>query len=192
MRDPDAAAKLLTDAAIAAAPTAEARKGLQILRHMADPEPQPVDLTTNPARSLYLSDAAWTKASVGWGKVARNRYCFNRGQWEGMLLMIDGKVYGKGLYAHADSSYVFPLNGGWQTFTATVGLRDGADSQGSAVFTVLGDGRKLHRTPVLRPGGSKEIRLDVAGVKSLELRATGGEGHNRNAWSIWADPKVTR
>lgn len=192
MRDPDAAAKLLTDAAIAAAPTEEARKGLRILRRMADPAPQPVDLTTSTARSLYLSDAAWTKASVGWGKTARNRYWFNRGQWEGMLLMIDGKVYPKGLYAHADSSYVFPLNGGWRTFTATVGLRDGADSQGSAVFTVSGDGRELHRTPIIRPGGSKEIRLDVAGVKSLELRATGGEGHNRNAWSIWVDPKIER
>ena len=106
--------------------------------------------------------------------------------------MIDGKVYPKGLYAHADSSYVFPLNGGWRTFTATVGLRDGAGSQGSAVFTVSGDGRELHRTPIMRPGGSKEIRLDVAGVKSLELRATGGEGHNRNAWSIWVDPKIER
>lgn len=192
MRDPATGAKFLTDVAIAAAPTAEARTGLQALRGMTDPEPTPVNLLSSSASSLYLSDAAWSKASVGWGKVARNRYWFNRGQWEGMLLMIDGKVFAKGLYAHADSTYVFPLGGGWRTFTATVGLRDGADSQGSAVFTVLGDGRELHRTPILRPGGSEHIRIGIDGVKSLELRATGGEGHNRNAWSIWADPMVTR
>jgi hypothetical protein len=76
MRDPAQAEKLLTDDAIAAAPTEESRRRLRLLRAMREPEPEPIDLTTTEAARVFLSDARWSKAEVGWGKVARNRYWF--------------------------------------------------------------------------------------------------------------------
>ena len=87
---------------------------------------------------------------------------------------------------------MFPVAGQWKKFAASVGLNTGALAQGSAVFTVWGDGRELHRTPILRAGERREIELDITGVKELELRAEGGEGHPHNSWAIWADPVVSR
>lgn len=190
MRNPAQAAKLLTDEAIAAAPNDEARRRLRLLRDMKNPEPEPVDLATAKAARVFLSDARWTKAEVGWGKVARNRYWFHPGQWEGALLKLGGEVFAKGLYAHSKSEFVFPLGGNWKTFSATVGLRDGAASQGSAVFTVIGDGREIFRSKLLRTGEKETVRIDIAGVKELALQASGGEGSNNNSWAIWAEPVI--
>ncbi len=192
MRTPVAAAKLLTEQAIAAEPGEESRRRLRLLLAMTQPEPEPVDLTATKAPRIFLSDARWTKAEVGWGKIARNRYSFNQGQWEGMLLKLQGQVFDKGLYAHAKSEFTFPLGGNWKTFTATIGLRDGAANQGSAVFTVLGDGKELFRSKILRPGEKETLRLDIPNIRQLELHADGGEGHNHNSWAIWADPVVEK
>ena len=109
-----------------------------------------------------------------------------------MLLKIRGQVFAKGLYAHANSVFTFPLGGKWQTFTGTVGLQDGANEQGSAVFIVLGDGKEIFRSRILRRGQPQTLRLDIPGVQELELRAQGGEGHNHNSWAVWADPVLQR
>ncbi len=190
MENPASAAKLLSDERIAAEPDPEVRRQLKLLRAMQSPAPEPVDLTTATAASVFLSDARWTSAKVGWGKVVRNRYYFNEGLWEGMLFKIGGQVFDKGLYAHSKSSFVFPLGGGWKTFSATVGLRDGAVPVGSAVFTVVGDGKELGRSKILRVGEKEALRVELGGVKELELRVDGGEGHTSNSWAVWVDPVV--
>jgi NPCBM/NEW2 domain len=192
MRDPAQAARLLSAEALATAPNAEARRRLQLLQAMQDPAPEPIDPTISEAPRLYLSDAAWTSAAVGWGKVVRNRYWFNPNQWEGALLQLNGQVFNKGLYAHADSKFTFPLDGKWKTLTATVGLRDGADLQGSAIFTILGDGKELFRSNLLRAGKTETPRINLTGVHELELRVNGGEGHTHNSWAIWADPLLEK
>lgn len=109
-----------------------------------------------------------------------------------MLLKLNGQIFDKGLYAHAKSEFIFPLGGKWKTFTATVGLRDGATSQGSAIFTILGDGKEIFRSKILRPGQKESVRLEIQNVQALDLRAEGGEGHNHNSWAIWADPLVEK
>ena len=60
------------------------------------------------------------------------------------------------------------------------------------MFTVIGDGKELLRSKLLRPGQKETLRLDLAGIQQLELRADGGEGHNRNSWAIWADAEVEK
>lgn len=80
----------------------------------------------------------------------------------------------------------------WKTFTATIGLRDGAALQGSAIFTVRGDGRELYRSRMLRVGEQEAVQVNIANVKKLELLTEGGEGHNYNSWAIWAEAKVQR
>jgi hypothetical protein len=192
MRTPAMATKLLTEEVITAAPTEEARRRLRLLRTMTQPEPESTDLTTTTATRVFLSDARWTKAEVGWGKVMRNRYDFTEGRWQGVLLKLNGEVFNKGLYAHSKSEFAFPLAGKWKTFTATIGLRDGAADQGSAIFTVIGDGKELFRSKLLRPGEEESLRLEISKIETLELRAEGGEGHNHHSWAIWADPVVKK
>jgi hypothetical protein len=189
-RDPDAA-RLVSDDAIGAAPTLEIQRRLRILRATLTP-PSPLELAAVRANRVYLSDVAWTEAKVGWGQVARNHYWFDENIQNGVFLQLQGEVYEKGLYAHSPSRYGFALDAKWRTFEATIGLRDGAHEQGSAVFTVRGDGRVLYRSPILRPGGRERITADVASVRVLELVAEGGEGHPHNSWAIWAEPRLTR
>lgn len=182
---------LLTDDAIALAPTLQEQRMLRVLRAAIAPPPT-IDLGNVTAESAFLSDAAWTDAKVGWGKVARNFYWFDEKIQNGVFLQLGGQFFDKGLYAHAPSRYAFDLGGKWTTFTATVGLRDGAPEFGSVVFRVLGDGQELYRSPVLRVGTRAEVKIAVAGVKKLALVTEGGEGNAHGAWSIWAEPRVGR
>ncbi len=185
------AGKWLTNEAIGGVAPPETQRRLRILRAVVEPLP-PVDLAVVTENRIFLSDAVWTSGKVGWGKPARNYNWFDAQIQTGVFLRLGGKVYDKGLYAHSPSRFVFPLDGKWKEFTATVGLRDGAMAQGSAVFTLTGDGRELYRSPVLRAGQSAAVKVDLAGVKELELRAEGGEGHPHNSWAVWLDPLVTR
>ena len=181
----------LNDAALAAAPTAEAGRQLRLLRSILDPA-APFDPAAVAGDSAWLSDAAWTEAKVGWGGIARNHFWFDAQFQSGAFLTLGGRFYDKGLYAHAPARHVFALDGKWKTFSAVVGLRDGAHAQGSAVFTVRGDGRELHRSRMLRVGEQESVSVDIAGVKKLTLETEGGEGHNHNSWAIWVEPKVSR
>lgn len=186
-----AAVELINRDVIQEAPTAEMRAKLQVLKELLDP-PDPIDLATAEQESVYLSDAKWLSAQVGWGSVARNIYDRERTRRNSIYLELKGRFYPKGLYAHSASSYVFELDGKWKTLTATVGLRDGAAQQGSAIFLVRGDGKELYRSPVLRTGDSDDVKIDVSDVDRLELMANGGEGHVHNSWAIWAAPQVSR
>ena len=181
----------VNDAAIAAAPTPDAARKLRALRAVLDPA-KPVNLGTVSGDSVWLSDAVWTKAKVGWGQVARNYRWFDPQIQEGVLLRVNATFYEKGLYAHSSARYVFPVDGKWKTFTATIGLQDGANIQGSAIFTARGDGRELYRSHMLRVGQDDKVKLDISNVKELELLTEGGEGHNHNSWAIWAEPNVQR
>jgi hypothetical protein len=185
------ARSFVDDAALAAAPTPEAARKLQLLRTVLNPV-APFDLGAVPGDSAFLSDAAWTFAKVGWGQVARNYFWFDRQIQNGVFLTLNGRFYEKGLYAHSSARYVFPVDGKWITFTATIGLRDGADLQGSTVFTVRGDGRQLYRSRMLRVGEQEAVKVNISHVEKLELLTEGGEGHNYNSWAIWAEPKVLR
>lgn len=179
------------EVAIAAAPTLEAARKLRVLRTVLDPA-TPFDLQTVPGDTAFLSDVVWTEAQVGWGKVARNHYWFDEHIQNGVLLKLGGQFYDQGLYAHSSARYVFPVAGKWKTFTAIIGLQDGAADQGSAIFTVRGDGRELYRSRLLRVGQRAEVKVNIARVKALELLTEGGEGHNHNSWAIWAAPMVKR
>lgn len=170
------AGRFVTDAAIAAAPSAADQRRLRVLRAVLQP-PAPRELAQVDGDRVHLSDVAWTDARVGWGRPARNHYWFDDRIQQGVFLLLGGQLIEKGLYAHSPSRYAFRLDRKWRTFTATVGLRDGANpQQGSAIFSVKGDGRTLRRTSLLRPGMREDLAVDVAGVRELELIAEGGGG----------------
>jgi NPCBM/NEW2 domain len=97
-----------------------------------------------------------------------------------VFLQLGGRFYDKGLYAHSPSRYAFPVARKWKTFRSTVGLRDGAFAQGSAVFIVLGDGRELYRSAALRAGSQATLSVDIASVTQLELRTEIGAIRSRS------------
>ncbi len=181
----------LNDTSATAVSTLEASQKLRVLRAAIRP-PTPVKLRAVRTNQVFLSDVSWASAKVGWGRVARNHYWFDHGIQDGVFLMLNGRFYEKGLYAHSPSRYVFAVDRRWEQFTALVGLRDGAAQQGSAIFTVRGDGKELYRSRLLRAGEQESVNVSIANVKKLELLTDGGEGHNYNSWAIWVNPEVLR
>lgn len=169
--------------------TGEIKKKLSILESVINPIP-PVDPATYTGDSLYLSDAKWELASVGWGKPARN-YFTTESEYV-FFLANQGQIYEKGLFAHSPSVYSFLLNKKWTRFSAIVGLRDYAHQQGSARFTIIGDGKELYRSPALRVGEQNRIDISIENINKIELRAEGTEGHNHNSWAIWLNPLLNR
>lgn len=191
LRGDSSVTDLLNDQVIQRA--SEPQRGqLQALKNVISPAPVE-DLARVKRDEVYLSDVSWVSGRVGWGKPARNHYWFDDEIRDGgVLLRVDGRFFPKGLYAHSSSTYKFSLDQKWTTFRTTVGLQDGAHSEGSAVFTVMGDGKKLSQSRILRAGDSQELNVDIRNVQTLTLSTKGSEGHNHHSWAIWAAPLLSR
>jgi len=125
--------------------------------------------------------------SVGFGRLEWYRGGEQR-------ITIGGKPFGLALYAHATSSIKYELAGKSTEFQTCYGLKAGAG--GAAVFVIVADGKELFRTGEIYGYGhthddgiKNPIKLDITGVKTLELKAIGVRG-GASAWSCWGDPKV--
>jgi hypothetical protein len=93
---------------------------------------------------------------------------------------VHGTGYAKGLGMHAPGTVTVWLGAACTTFTAQVGIDDEVSGPGSVDFQVLGDGRPLTASGVVRRGDpAVPLTADVTGVEKLELRVTdGGDGKN--------------
>lgn len=191
-REIDAIARLDPDRAriVRAALLVSDKEYAEARREVSALSPLPLNAVT--ADHVYLSDVEWSSVKIGWGEPARNHAWFSENTHPGVLVIVHGRMYTKGLWAHSPSRYVFPLDGKWRTFTGTVGLREGAHPDGSAVFVVRGDGRTLFRSDLLRANSSQRLQLDVSGVRELELITEPGEARNHFSWAMWADPRLQR
>lgn len=109
---------------------------------------------------LKLTDLKWTHAKAGWGQPRVNRTC------EDQPLMADGKSV-EGIGTHAESTIIYDLPDGYDTFTAT-GV---VTRNGSVVFGVLVD------------CGTQDV-LDAAEV-AIDFAAIGisGKATVRDLWA---------
>jgi alpha-galactosidase len=109
----------------------------------------------------------------------------------GKPMTIAGRTFARGLGTHALSRLAIVLNGGAARFQAFVGVDDDAVySSGSVVFRVVGDGRTLWKSPVMRFGQpAQAVDVDLTGVKSL-LLAVGDASDGINCdHADWADAR---
>ena len=164
----------------------------QDIARLAAPEPAndaaPAALPAT-TKSAFLSDLAWKSATVGYGKPFRNR-AMTEDKGDFPLLRTDeGKIYQKGIFAHAASRLVFDLGGKWKNFSALGALQRGGNS---VVFVVKGDGRELFRSPLIQGEDSAPVKLNVKGVKTLELISEDGGDGIGSDWSLWLNPQISR
>lgn len=89
----------------------------------------------------------------------------------GRPLSIAGERFDRGVGTHANSTFWIELAGGAARFQARVGVDDAASSdRASVVFKVVGDGRRLWSSGVMRRGQpAKTVDVDVCGVAQLLL-----------------------
>lgn len=94
----------------------------------------------------------------------------------GAPLMAGGRTYTRGIGVHAPSRLTWELDGEWKRLRGAVALDDQVQrlpARGSIVFRVLGDGKALWESPLVR-GGDRPVTLPaipLAGVRELVLEA---------------------
>ncbi len=121
----------------------------------------------------------------------RDRSVHESGGGDGHPLTIAGVTYEKGLGTHAPAEVVVYLGGRCTSFSAALGLDDEITQPGSVAFQVMGDGKPLYDSGVLRPGPAVPTTVDVTRVRMLTLVVTDG-GDNKNFdHADWADAKLS-
>ena len=140
-------------------------------------------LLSAPAATIRLDELNLTAMTAGWGQPRANQSVTQK------PLGIGGAKFEHGVGTHANSECEIVLDGRVKVFSAKVGVDDNANNDKASVeFVVLGDGRELWKSGVCRwQQPARECRVELTGVKSLELQVTdGGDG---NGWdhADWAE-----
>lgn len=135
---------------------------------------------------IYVSSLNVERIRQGWGRPGRNKSV------EGNPISIAGQIFKKGIGTHSESVCVITTNNAVQEFSAQVGIDDEmGKGRGSVVFLVIGDGKVLWQSSVMKGGDpAQEVNVRVAGVNELVLKVTdGGDGGNCDH-ADWADAKL--
>lgn len=142
-------------------------------------------LTTVSAETVWLDDLNLAAATQGWGDPHKNQSV------EGHALSIGGQKFARGFGTHAQSILHVNLDGAARSFSARVGVDDEVDTNPASVeFFVIGDGKELWKSGVLRAGESaKDCAVDLSGVKSLVLKVSGADDGISFDHADWAEAK---
>ena len=127
------------------------------------------------------------KMKQGWGEAKVNQSV------TGVPLTLGGKTFAHGVGTHAASTLYVQLDGKTSRFTATVGVDDSQKGKpGSVEFRVIGDGKTLFRSGVMRPGDApKAVDVDLRNVKTLLLLVgAAGDGISYDH-ADWAEAQFT-
>ena len=137
------------------------------------------------AGTVWLSSLDLEEMTTGWSAARADLGI------TGSPLGIHGEKFARGVGTHATSKFRVKLDGNASRFTAQVGVDDGAGDQGSVEFIVIGDGKVLWRSGVLKGGeAAKPVDVNLAGVQTLVLRVTDGGDGESNDHADWANAKI--
>ncbi len=105
-------------------------------------------------------------------------------------LTLAGRAFEHGVGTHAASALWIDLSGGTSRFQATVGVDDAAAGPGSVQFLIVGDGRRLFESRLVRFSDPPlAVDLDLRGIKLLVLQVEdGGDGISFDH-ADWADAR---
>jgi alpha-galactosidase len=144
-----------------------------------------------PRTTAHLGDLPWLTADNAFGPVERNTSNGEAGAGDGRPITIGGVVYPKGIGAHALSSVEFFVGGGCSSFRAYVGVDDSKGANGTVVFEVYADGRKVADSGVVTNAmPALPLTADITGATLLRLVVTdAGDGINSDH-ADWADATV--
>ena len=146
---------------------------------------------TAPGGDRFLSDLNPTAATNGWGPAEKDRSNGERAAGDGRPLSIRGVVYQKGLGVHAASSLSYALGGSCTTFSASVGLDDEVNGNGSVNFVVYSGGDRLYDSGRMTGrDAARSVTLDVTGQSELRLEVTNGGDSLDYDHADWGNAKV--
>ncbi|MEU7581004.1 NPCBM/NEW2 domain-containing protein [Streptomyces sp. NPDC041068] len=145
-----------------------------------------------PAGASGLGDLPWLSMTNGWGPAERNTSNGEGALGDGKPITIGGKVYAKGLGAHAESSVAYYAGRACEKVSADVGVDDETLTGGTVAFEVWADDKKVASTGVLTNAMSAQpLSADVTGAQVVRLVVTdGGDGIYADH-ADWADATLT-
>ena len=136
----------------------------------------------------YLSDYEWTSAETVWGNPRRNSNI--KGRVNGLV-----KDFEKGFGIHANGTITYNLSGkDYDNFEALLGVDAGigAQNNSSIKFEIIGDGKVLETTEVLKHDDNMVyINVPVKGVKQLVIKVSDAGNGNNSDHSVIANPRLT-
>ena len=141
---------------------------------------------TLAAETVWLSSLDLGKVRQSWKEPQADKAV------GGKPMSIAGDKFEKGLGTHAPSILDIDLKGGCSRFSAFVGVDDEVNGNpaASVVFIVVGDGRELWRSGIMRAGHSAEkVELDLKGMKKLRLMVDTTPDGNAYDHADWADAR---
>ncbi|HEY3244354.1 MAG TPA: NPCBM/NEW2 domain-containing protein [Phycisphaerae bacterium] len=111
----------------------------------------------------------------------------------GEPLHVGGRTFAYGIGVHSASMMRFDLAGEYKTFVTSFGLDDDSGPYADVSVEIHVDGRRCYQEANVRPGTLHgEVRLDIAGAKSLELIVGFGENGDVQDRFDWVEPALIR
>ena len=134
---------------------------------------------------IWLDEMNLSQAVSGWGETQAKKTVANK------PLTLSGKVYERGIGTHAPGALRIDLDKRALRFKAIAGVDDEVGKQGSVEFIVMGDGKKLWSSGVLKGGGDiKPCDLDLKGLIFLDLIVDATPDGFTLDHSDWADARI--
>jgi len=135
-------------------------------------------------KTVWLDELDVRQSECGWN-TTRSRKSVGGNQ-----LGIGGRKFQRGIGTHSPGRFPINLAGGTRRFTALVGIDDESGRSGTVEFKVVGDGKVLWKSGIVRGGQrAKSVDVKLVGVKRLELIVTVGGDDYGNDHADWADAK---
>ena len=123
---------------------------------------------------------------AGWSAKGDANPCLNR-NIQNHPMNINGHPFLQGIGTHSPSEIVFDLQGAVKHFSCKAGVDLGAGAEGSVIFVVSADKKKLFTSPLMTTQRDPvTIDLDVTGAKELSLYVDPA-GQNNWDQADWAD-----
>jgi len=136
-------------------------------------------------KSVWLSDLDLVKMTCVMGIPKVNQSIL------GAPIQIGGIKFEHGVGTHAYSRMLIDLHGQATSFTAQVGLDDGAYKYATIAFFVLGDKKLLWESgPVKRGEKARPINIDLTGVNQLGLLVTVVREDISENYADWAEARI--
>lgn len=133
------------------------------------------------AETVWLDALDLSQIAQGYGTAQTNRSIREQ------PLSIGGRKFERGVGTHAVSTARIELTGGSERFLAFVGVDDNANGAATITFKVIGDGRTLWQSGVMKPGdAARQVDVDLSGYKTLVLQvgdAGDGVGFDHANWA---------
>ncbi len=109
-------------------------------------------------------------------------------------LSIAGRRYPWGIGVHSNSEISYDINKRYKEFRSEIGIDTSMGDRGSVVFHVLGDGKELYKSPLIKGTDPepKKVRVPIQGVKILTLKVTNGGDLDLGDVANWGSARVLR